>query len=102
MPSDSNKDLPLWLSPAPMVRTAGAAWLLQLGEFLIFVGSKRKLIPMRNGFGVGKSRKLKQLGCLEWSWEKETLCLDKLSPPTSGYKTHLNFFPKNLTVVVVE
>ena len=45
MPSESNEDLlyeaggsrlhgALRLSPAPMVRPAGAAWLLQLGEFL--------------------------------------------------------------------
>lgn len=34
------------------------------GRLPYLVGSKRKLIPMRNGFGVGKSRKLDRLGCL--------------------------------------
>lgn len=68
------------------------------GTVSYLVGSKRKSIPTGNGFGVGKSRKLKQLGCLGWSWAKETLFLDT----TSACEMHLNFFPKNTTVLVME
>lgn len=114
MPSDSNKDL-LYkpgvshfpghsaVSLTSVVVTSSNvahSWgslVTPAGRVSHLAGSKRKWMLSGNNFGVEKSRRLNQLGCLGWT--KETLCLEKTY---SGCETHLDFFPKNLTVLVME
>jgi len=83
MLSDSKKDLlhgAPWLSPASNSAHSRGSLFAPTGRVFCLIGSKGKLVPTGNSFGVGKSRKLNRSGCLGQSWVKESLCLDKLSP----------------------
>lgn len=115
MPSDSNEDLlyepsvshlhrALRLSPASNGAHSRSSLATPAGSVSYLVGSKRKLYTNREQFWGGKVKKTQPAWMLGVELGKGGLVFGQAFPSqtSSGYETRLNFFLKNITVMVVE